>query len=223
MSEYYIGKNNERLGPFPLEKLISNGLTPDSLVWCQGMPGWKRATEVPEVAALFAPQPPAQPQPNYTVQAQSYQQSAPQPQYKQPQPQYQQSQYAKPQYQQPAYQQPQYGQPQYQQPQSYNNSIITQPNYLGWNIAITVLSLLICCNLFSLIFGIIGIIYSSGVNSAVNSGDINTAQNKSKTARIMAIIGTIILVLGILSSVILVLVSEEFRQAIMEAYREGYR
>ena len=57
MSEYYIGKNNERLGPFPLEKLISNGLTPDSLVWCQGMPGWKRATEVPEVAALFAPQP----------------------------------------------------------------------------------------------------------------------------------------------------------------------
>ena len=81
MSEYYIGKNNERLGPFPLEKLISNGLTPDSLVWCQGMPGWKRATEVPEVAALFAPQPPAQPQ--YAPQVQDYQQ-----QYGYQQPQY---------------------------------------------------------------------------------------------------------------------------------------
>ena len=83
MSEYYIGKNNQRMGPYPLEQLLSYGLTPDSLVWCNGMPGWQKAIEVPEVAALFAPQ---------------------QPQYQAPQPQYQQ-----PAYQQPAYQQPQYG------------------------------------------------------------------------------------------------------------------
>ena len=74
MSEYYIGKNNQRLGPFPVESLLANGLTPDTLVWCSGMPGWQKAIEVPEVAVLFAQQ----------------------PQYQQPQ--YQQPQYAQPQY-----------------------------------------------------------------------------------------------------------------------------
>ena len=48
MSEYYIGKNNQRMGPYPLEQLLSYGLTPDSLVWCNGMPGWQKAIEVPE-------------------------------------------------------------------------------------------------------------------------------------------------------------------------------
>ena len=79
MSEYYIGKNNQRLGPFPVESLLANGLTPDTLVWCSGMPGWQKAIEVPEVAVLFAQQ-----------------------------PQYQQPQYQQPQYQQP-YQQPAMG------------------------------------------------------------------------------------------------------------------
>ena len=81
MAQYFLGKNNQRLGPFPLEQLLANGLTPDTLVWCEGMPGWQKANEVPEVAALFAPQ-------------QQYQQ----PQYQQPA--YQQPQYG---YQQPAY------------------------------------------------------------------------------------------------------------------------
>ena len=50
MAQYYIGKNNQRLGPFPVEQLIANGITPDTLVWCSGMPGWKKAIDVPEVA-----------------------------------------------------------------------------------------------------------------------------------------------------------------------------
>ena len=105
MAQYYIGKNNQRQGPYPVEKLLSYGVTPDTLVWCSGMPGWKRANEVPEVAALFAP-----PQPQYQPPQVGYQQ----PQYQQPE--YQQQQYQQPQYQQPGYQQQQYQQP-YQQPQ----------------------------------------------------------------------------------------------------------
>ena len=97
MAQYYIGKNNQRKGPFPLEQLIANGITPDTLVWCSGMPGWKRAIDVPEVAVLFAPQQP--PQPQYAPPVQDYQQP-----YQQP---YQQQQYG---YQQPQYQQPPYGQ-----------------------------------------------------------------------------------------------------------------
>ena len=99
MAQYYIGKNNQRLGPFPVESLLANGLTPDSLVWCSGMPGWQKATDVPEVAALFAPQQP--PQPQYAPPAQGYQQ----PQYQQP-------------YQQPPYGQYGYGGVDYKQQMS---------------------------------------------------------------------------------------------------------
>ena len=97
MAQYYIGKNNQRLGPFPLEQLLANGLTPDTLVWCSGMPGWQKANEVPEVAVLFAPQQPQQPA------------------YQQPQPSYQQPNYQQPGYQQQGYQQQGYQQPGYQQ------------------------------------------------------------------------------------------------------------
>jgi len=89
MAQYFLGINNQRIGPLPIDQLIANGLTPDTLVWCSGMSGWAPAREVAELAHLFAPQT----------------------------PQYQQPQYQQPQYQQPQYQQPQYQQPQYQQPQ----------------------------------------------------------------------------------------------------------
>ncbi len=109
MAQYYIGKDNQRLGPFPLEQLIANGITPDTLVWCSGMPGWKKAIDVPEVSVLFAPQQP--PQPEYTVPAQDYQQTQYQQPYQQQQYGYQQQQYG---YQQPGYgQQNGYGQPGY--------------------------------------------------------------------------------------------------------------
>lgn len=85
MAEYYIGINNKQVGPLPVDQLLMNGLKPDTLVWCQGMSGWEKAINVPELAALFAP-----PQPQYAAPAAGYQQPYPQPQY----PQYQQPQYA---------------------------------------------------------------------------------------------------------------------------------
>lgn len=66
MAQYFFIKNNERLGPFELEQLLQNGLTPDSLVWCQGMANWTKAGDVADLAAVFAPpmpQAPAQPAP----------------------------------------------------------------------------------------------------------------------------------------------------------------
>ena len=145
MKLYYFIKDNQRLGPLPLDQLLQNGLQPSTLVWTDGLTDWITADQVAELQPLFAPAqpvapvPPAQPvmpeapvQPEATVQptapvqpeapqpaAPQYQQpqAVPQPQYQQPaQPQYQQP--AQPQYQQPAqpqYQQP-YQQPQYQQP-----------------------------------------------------------------------------------------------------------
>ena len=124
---YYFVQNNERKGPYELEELKAMGvITPDTLVWTNGMPDWAKASEVADMHGIlnelnqaaaatdysaYQPQPdPVQPQYQEPVQPQ-YQEPV-QPQYQQPmQPQYQQP--MQPQYKQPM--QPQYQQP-YQQP-----------------------------------------------------------------------------------------------------------
>lgn len=194
MSQYYIGKDNQRLGPYPLEQLISYGLTPDTLVWCTGMPGWQKAIDVPEVATLFAPKQPEQPQ---------YQQPE-QPQYQQPQyqqPQYQQPQYQQPQYQQPQYQQPQYQQPAYQQPYQqpnygYNNLPPRPDNNMVW----AILSTILCC----LPLGIVAIIKSSQVNDLYNRGDYAGAEAAAKSAKSWALWGAGIALIGSIIYVLLI-------------------
>ena len=99
--KYFIVNNGQQAGPFELHELLANGLNANSYVWCEGMPNWLPATQVPEVAALL-------------------QQAPPPPGYQQPyqQPGYQQPGYQQPGSQQPGYQQPGYQQPYPQQPKS---------------------------------------------------------------------------------------------------------
>ena len=83
MSEYYLADGGQRRGPFPIEQLRAQGLTPDTLVWCPGMAQWERAEDVIELRPYLPAQPPPQgpepqqgyPQPNYAYQGQpiSYQ------------------------------------------------------------------------------------------------------------------------------------------------------
>ena len=55
MANYYLSNNgSERIGPILEEELIMNGMTPNSLVWCKGMEGWTRASDVPQLAKYFA-------------------------------------------------------------------------------------------------------------------------------------------------------------------------
>lgn len=117
MAQYYLVKDGQRLGPFSIEQLVQNGLTPDSLVFAQGMQNWTKAGEVAELATVFAPAPQPEPAPAPAPAPQPAPAPAPQPQYQAPQPQYQ-----APQYQQPY--QPQYQQP-YQQPQAMGNYVAT--------------------------------------------------------------------------------------------------
>lgn len=68
---YYIIINDQQQGPFAKEELLSRGLTPQTMVWCQGMPDWMPASSVHDLNDLFArPQ-----QPQYQ---QPYQQQYPQ-------------------------------------------------------------------------------------------------------------------------------------------------
>jgi hypothetical protein len=52
---YYIANKGVQQGPFELSDLPQRGLHEDSLVWTDGMPDWKRADAVPEVAAMLQP------------------------------------------------------------------------------------------------------------------------------------------------------------------------
>jgi hypothetical protein len=61
---FHVTMNGQTQGPYAPEQLVAGGLTPETLVWCAGMPGWTPAGQVPALAALFrraAPPPPPPP------------------------------------------------------------------------------------------------------------------------------------------------------------------
>ncbi|WP_159055929.1 DUF4339 domain-containing protein, partial [Thermobifida fusca] len=66
--QWYLAVNGQQQGPFPTAALhshVANGtLTPDTLVWKNGMAQWTPARQVPELAPFFTPQgpPPLPPQ-----------------------------------------------------------------------------------------------------------------------------------------------------------------
>ena len=62
-SEWYIYHNSQRSGPFDVNQLMQQGLTPQTHVWRAGQNGWKQATEIPELASLLASAPPPPPTP----------------------------------------------------------------------------------------------------------------------------------------------------------------
>lgn len=56
--KFYIAKGDQKYGPFAINELAANGLTRESLVWTEGYPQWKRASEVPELAEILQGIPP---------------------------------------------------------------------------------------------------------------------------------------------------------------------
>lgn len=50
---YYVDRQGWQHGPVEKDQLKSLGVTAETLVWCEGMPEWRRAAEVADVAALF--------------------------------------------------------------------------------------------------------------------------------------------------------------------------
>lgn len=64
---YYVVVNGQQSGPFnefTLQQMVQQKtLTPDTLVWTQGMAQWLKASEVEDVAKLFAQGPPPPPPP----------------------------------------------------------------------------------------------------------------------------------------------------------------
>jgi membrane protease subunit (stomatin/prohibitin family) len=56
--QWYLSRDGQNFGPFPASQLLQNGLNAQVYVWRAGMEGWKRATEVAELASLLGTLPP---------------------------------------------------------------------------------------------------------------------------------------------------------------------
>lgn len=52
--KYYIAVNKQAQGPYEINELKQHGVTPDTMLWHEGMTSWVAARDIPEVkAALF--------------------------------------------------------------------------------------------------------------------------------------------------------------------------
>ena len=51
--EFHLIRNGKQEGPFTVEELAQQGITPESEVWAAGMSDWQQAGDVPELTAVL--------------------------------------------------------------------------------------------------------------------------------------------------------------------------
>lgn len=183
--KYYIAENGQPAGPFEPQELMNHGLTVNSLVWCEGMPNWTSASQVPELAAVLSgtpftpvnvdlPQMPQTPPMGETQLPQvppfGGQQPTTTPYGTTYGPGNQQTN-------QP-YAPPQYG-PSTSQP---TNQIMPK-TWLTESILATAASLLCCFNIVGIITGVLAIFKANSVKSKFMKGDITGSNNDSAAAK----------------------------------------
>ncbi|WP_442682502.1 CD225/dispanin family protein [Stenotrophomonas sp. JC08] len=75
------------------------------------------------------------------------------------------------------------------------------PNHLAWSIIATVLATCLCCPLGLL--GIVGIVFSSKVNSLLAQGDIDGARRASDSAKTWCWVTTALAIIGLLINIVM--------------------
>ena len=51
--EFHLIRNGKQEGPFTVEELSQQGISPESEVWAPGMADWMQAGDVPELTAVL--------------------------------------------------------------------------------------------------------------------------------------------------------------------------
>ena len=51
--EFHLIRNGKQEGPFSVEELSQQGITPESEVWAPGMADWQQAGDIPELTAVL--------------------------------------------------------------------------------------------------------------------------------------------------------------------------
>jgi len=187
--KYYIAENGQQAGPFEPQELLLHGLTVNSLVWCEGMPNWTSASQVPELMALLTGQ---------TLNPGNLDMQLPQmppmggsPQLPQVPPFGTQQQSTVPMgtpYGQGQTNQP-YAPPQYGPSTNEPMRTVMPKTWLTESIIATV-ACSMCCGvpLIGLIPGVVAIFKAMGVKKKFNSGDYTGANKSSASARMWLII-----------------------------------
>ena len=183
--KYYIAENGQQAGPFEPSELLMHGLTVNSLVWCEGMPSWTSASQVPELMALLTGQtfnpggintqlPPMPPMGDTQL--------PPMPQMppfdggnQQPTP------YGTP-YGQGTTNQP-YAPPQYGPNTNTPTNQMMPKTWLTESILATAASLLCCFNIIGLVTGVLAIFKANSVKSKFMKGDTAGANQDSASAK----------------------------------------
>ena len=223
--KYYIAENGQQVGPFEPNELLMHGLTVNSLVWCEGMPNWTSASQVPELMAILTGQPvnvgvpggmgtqlPTTPPMGDTQLPQVPPFNNPQPTQPQPtqtQPVPQGMPYGQGTTNQP-YAQPQYG------PNNQQKGLMPK-TWLTESIIATVVCSLCCgASFITLITGIIAIFHANGVKSKYNMGDYAGANKKSSSARMWMLITVGIGIAAALYGAYMLISNPELLQQIQE-------
>lgn len=76
-------------------------------------------------------------------------------------------------------------------------------DYQTFSIIVSIVSFLCCGGWLGVIFGVLGIVFSSQAKTAFNAGDMIQAESKSKNARLMCILGLVMIGIGAITSVII--------------------
>lgn len=187
--KYFIAENGQQAGPFEPNELLQHGLTVNSLVWCEGMPTWVSASQVPELMALLNGQPfnPG----GFDTQMP---QTPPMGEVQLPQvPPFggQQQQPAQPTtYGQNTPNQP-YAPPQYG-PSTNQPNQMPPKNWFTESLIVTILSALCCCNPVGLCTGIYSVFKAYNSKNKAMTGDYTGSANDGATAKKWMIITIVI-------------------------------
>ena len=167
----YVFRNGKQEGPYSREQLKDLGLTPDTLVWYEGLSEWMPAQTADQVSWIFRPYEPAPLEPE---------EPARQPQHEQPRAEQQQCHYR-----QPAYAAEPQHQPEYDMP--------CPPSYLWLGIVCTV-----CC---CMPLGVVSVIYAARVQALYYQGRYDEALSASRNARNWGIASAIVGVVCIIADI----------------------
>ena len=191
--KYYIAENGQPAGPFEPQELMNHGLTVNSLVWCEGMPNWVSASQVPELAAVLSGTPfnPV----NVDVTTPQMPQTPPMGDTQLPQvPPFGGQQPTQP--TQPSTQPTTYGQTTNQpySPPQYGPSTnqVMPKTWLTESVLVTAASLLCCFNIVGIITGVLAIFKANGVKSKFMKGDITGSNNDSAAAKKWVLITVVV-------------------------------
>ncbi len=192
--EYYIVRDNNRVGPMTFEQLAQTGLEPSTLVWTAGMADWARADSLPELEAILASVA------NEESAFGSYAQPQEPPRIKKPWEQQNAEQYGQ-----------QYGQQrQYGNQQNGNGNVHVRTNWKTLSIVAMVAGFI-----FSCIGGIVGIFALLEANKAENlemSGFEQQAQNNWSNCKTLTIIAFVLVGLGLIGNIMVLRYSPSIMQ-----------